>query len=655
MEPLDAGSRPLPYSDNSSCAELAIVQQLDSDDRTIESSRQDASLPPQQQTEHANREKEAGHEVSRNKDAGMPVTELYLTFDTILPIPNSSSTTQGAVPPPSPDLSRYGDPTKLPHSKKNVMLLLSCIATCLTAYTAGAYSPPAELLASEFGVSRTAVLTGITLFTVGFGVAPMVLAPFSEVNGRYPVFVVSGIVFVIFQAVCGLVSNLGGMLVARFLCGVGGSVFSTMVGGVIADLWVKEERNTPMALYSGAVLIGTGLGPLDASLMVYRWGDDGLSGPGAKWRWVFWHQVIADAVLVIALTVLFHESRGSVLLSRKAKALNKWYAALEEQGFHGVWVKQSIDHGLQALGSGSSLDEEKALSSTIPLSEQEMLKNGYNLERVRWLVKEDEQRASLMTMITVSLFRPFHLLFTEPAVFFFSLWVSFAWAVLYLTFGSIPLVFSRQHGFNTEQSGYVFIAMIVGSLIATAVGVYQESLLKYPRWQRKATDPSGFWTFMRRKFPVDAPESRLYFTCITSIFLPLGLYMFGFTSKPSIHWIVPTIAIAFATMGIYTIYLATFNYLADSYHMYASSALAAQSFCRNMLGGAFPLVVRPLFVNLGEARAGGLLGAIATVLTVVPWVLAIFGEKIRRRSKFAVVSLSCVLLAFHEMTNLKQK
>ena len=32
-------------------------------------------------------------------------------------------------------------------------------------------------------------------------------------------------------------------------------------------------------------------------------------------------------------------------------------------------------------------------------------------------------------------------------------------------------------------------------------------------------------------------------------------------------------------MGIFSIYLAVFNYLADTYHRYASSALAAQSFC----------------------------------------------------------------------------
>lgn len=48
------------------------------------------------------------------------------------------------------------------------------------------------------------------------------------------------------------------------------------------------------------------------------------------------------------------------------------------------------------------------------------------------------------------------LLFTEPVVFFFSLWVAFSWAILYLNFSSIPLVFSTNHGFNVQQIGAVF-------------------------------------------------------------------------------------------------------------------------------------------------------------------------------------------------------
>ncbi|KAK7987055.1 major facilitator superfamily transporter [Apiospora saccharicola] len=591
--------------------------------------------------------------VAAPPGADTPVDKLYLTFETELPVVHADAESAANLPSP-PDLTPYGDPHAWPESRKNVMLLLSCIATLLTAYAAGAYSPPTDLMAAEFGCSHTAVLVGITLFTTGFALAPMVLAPLSEIHGRYPVFVVSGVVFVAFQAACAAVTGLGGMLASRFFTGVGGSVFSTMVGGVIADIWHKDERNRPMALFSGAVLVGTGLGPLSASVMVHRWGGEGaiIRGPTAMWKWVFWHQAVLDFVLAVLIAVLFHESRGCVLLRRKAKKLNEYYELLESRGCYGVWVKGPVDalpnatHQRHTATTSTEGDAEKGLAAQPMVTPFDVLPppiGSAKLQRVRWAVKEDEAHASLVQMMSVSLLRPFHLLFTEPVVFFFSLWVSFAWATLYLTFAAIPLVFSRQYGFNTEQSGYVFIAMIVGSILATTIGVTQENLLRHPKWQarqRKDEDhhepPSRFWAFMRRRFPVEAPESRLYFICVSSILLPLGLYLFGFTSHPSIHWMSPTVAIGLATMGIYYIYLATFNYLADAYHDYASSALAAQSFCRNILGGCFPLVVRPLFTNLGEDAAGGLLGAIATALTVVPWVLAFHGEKIRRRSKFAV-------------------
>ena len=78
-----------------------------------------------------------------------------------------------------------------------------------------------------------------------------------------------------------------------------------------------------------------------------------------------------------------------------------------------------------------------------------------------------------------------------------------------------------------------------------------------------------------------------------------------------------------------------FNYLADTYHRYASSALAAQSFCRNILGGIFPLVTAQMYNKLGYGPASSLLGGIGTLLTVVPWILVFYGPRIRARSKFA--------------------
>lgn len=577
------------------------------------------------------------------------IDHLYLTFDTVLPAPNvATEAASSVIPdiPKPPDLSLHTDPVRWPRARKNVMVAISCVATLFTAYTAGAYSPPLDLIAEELRTTREVALLGVTTFCVGFAYAPMVLAPFSEINGRYPVFAVAGVFFTVFQAACGLVTTVPGMLLARFFKGAGGSVFSTMVGGVISDLYEKEDRNTPMALFSGFVLVGTGLGPLISSVIV------DASEPGSQtWKWVFWHQVIVDFILMIAVVTLFKESRGSVVLSKKAKALNKWYEALEERGFIGVWVRQVVEstsHPAQPTAQFSGDDEKESSGFAWPPSRSEELQ----LRRIRWKTKEDEERGPIVAMISTSLTRPFHFLFTEPIVFFFSLWVSFSWAILYLTFGSVPLVFRRQYGFSTKQSGYVFGAMIIGSIVATIFGIFQDHLLRHPSWRSTSAgsssdsgvetvepNPRGLWAFVRRRFPAESPESRLYVTCFTAVLLPIGLYLFGFSAQPSIHWIVPTVAIGLATAGIYYIYLATFNYLADIYRAYASSALAAQSFCRNILGGVFPLVTALLFTNLGEDAAGGVLGAIATVLTVVPWVLVLFGERIRRRSKYAVVSV----------------
>ncbi|KAK0630408.1 major facilitator superfamily domain-containing protein [Bombardia bombarda] len=481
-------------------------------------------------------------------------------------------------------------PTLWPRYRKNLMLTLSCFATFLTAYVAGSYSPPRALLEASLSPSSSSlvILTGITTFCLGFGLAPMLLAPFSELNGRYTVFVAAGAVYVVFQAVCGLVTTVAGMLVARFLVGAGASVFATMVGGVIADMWEREERNTPMALFSGAVLAGTGAGPLVASVMVER-----LGGGGG----------------------------GEI-----------------EMGLGAAW-RRPISSSSDCVDGG--VPDEKKLHTVTRAS---------HLKRIRWKVKEDEARSSLKHTIYLSLYHPFHLLFTEPVVFFFSLWAAFAWGVLYLTFGSIPLVFRRQYGFTIEQSGYVFSAMIVGAILATGIGIWQDKILNHPRWRLVApakVSPSSsgppyddskgdkIWALVRTRFPAESPEARLYFTCFTSALLPVGLFIFGLTARPDIHWIVPTLGVMLATMGITSVYLAVFNYLADTYHKHASSALAAQSLCRNILGGVFPLVTALTFESLGEAGAGALLGGIAAVLTAVPWVLVFWGEDIRRRSPIA--------------------
>ena len=316
-------------------------------------------------------------------DGSSPVVYHYLNFDTLLPSPSTTSSInqEKPSPPPQPDLKKFMSPFEWSESRKNFMIWLSCIATTITAYTAGSYAPAVGQMAAEWNVSEVAALVGITSFCSGFGIAPMVLAPFSEIQGRYPVFVGAGIVFLICQICCAVTRSYAGMIVARFWAGCGSSVFSTMVGGVVSDLYHAHNRNTPMALFSGGALIGTGLGPMVSAFIAQN----------ANWRWVFWVQVITCGVLVSAMTLFFNETRGSIILSKKARCLNEWYEEMERVGYVGFDMP---------LTPGS----ERTAS-----------------QRIRWKVKSDEDRESISKMIGISVYRPFHLLVTEPVVFFFSL------------------------------------------------------------------------------------------------------------------------------------------------------------------------------------------------------------------------------------------
>ena len=171
----------------------------------------------------------------------IPIIYRYLTFETELPSPTSLGPTQnGLAAPEQPDLKDCVSPFTWSTSRKTFTTCLSCAVTAVTACTAGSYSPPSQQMSDYWGVSQTAIYVGITTFTTGFAVAPMVLAPFSEINGRKPVFIATGVLFVISQLCCAVTRSYPGMLLARFFAGVGGSTFSTMVGGVVSDIYHTE-------------------------------------------------------------------------------------------------------------------------------------------------------------------------------------------------------------------------------------------------------------------------------------------------------------------------------------------------------------------------------------------------------------------------------
>lgn len=174
---------------------------------------------------------------------------------------------------------------------------------------------------------------------------------------------------------------------------------------------------------------------------------------------------------------------------------------------------------------------------------------------------------------------------------------------------------------NLGQVGLVFLCILVSCILAVAV--YTAYLYYYanPRMM---------------KYGMSDQENRLIPALPCSFGPTIGLFLFAWTARASIHWIVPTIGITIYGGTVFIVMQCIFVYIPLSYPMYAASLFAANDFFRSALACGSVLFAHPLFGNLGVARGTSLLGGLSVSGIIGIWLLYYYGAKLRARSKFAV-------------------
>lgn len=131
-------------------------------------------------------------------------------------------------------------------------------------------------------------------------------------------------------------------------------------------------------------------------------------------------------------------------------------------------------------------------------------------------------------------------------------------------------------------------------------------------------------------------ENHLVTGVIASPFIPVGLFLYAWTSRPDIHWIVPTLGLAFVILGIYVVVQCIFLYIPNIYPRYAASIFAANSFARSLLAFVAILVAKPMFEGIGVDGGVSLLGGLMVLCVVGIAALWKWGLVLRQRSKFAI-------------------
>ena len=207
-----------------------------------------------------------------------------------------------------------------------------------------------------------------------------------------------------------------------------------------------------------------------------------------------------------------------------------------------------------------------------------------------------------------------------PIVFFLSLYIAFVFGVVYLLYTTIPSVFEKTYGFDTSQTGLVYLALGLGNVLGWLVATLFSD--RYVIKLAKANDG------------VFEPEMRLTISIYFGIFLPITLFWYGWSSFYHIRLASTIISLIPYGFGIMGLFLPITTYLVDSYPMYAASAIAANVILRSVVGALLPLAGPPMYASLGLGWGNSLLGFICVLMIPLPLIFYKFGARLRKAQRF---------------------
>ncbi|KAJ6105624.1 hypothetical protein N7512_009141 [Penicillium capsulatum] len=260
-------------------------------------------------------------------------------------------------------------------------------------------------------------------------------------------------------------------------------------------------------------------------------------------------------------------------------------------------------------------------SATILLRRAERLRKIYNDDHFMSQSEIDQRNMRVSDVAIDALVKPMEITIKDPAVLFVQIYTAIIYGIYYSFFEAFPLVYPTDYHMNLGQVGLVFLCILVACLIGVAMYISYLYFWMDPRIKRFG-------------FPVQ--EDRLIPALPASFGPTIGLFLFAWTARASIHWIVPTIGITIYCATVFVVMQALFVYIPLSYPKYAASLFAANDFFRSALACGSVLFAHPLFGNLGIARGVSLLGGLSVIGILGIWLLYYFGARLRSLSKFAV-------------------
>lgn len=132
----------------------------------------------------------------------------------------------------------------LPVGNKWIIVMICAFSTLACSLASTVFAGAILQIESYFQIAEELAILSVSLFVLGFAVGPVVWGPLSEIYGRQIVFVATLGASVVFSgtSIACKENDIAALLVLRFLTGSFSSAAISNSPGVVADIFIPQER-----------------------------------------------------------------------------------------------------------------------------------------------------------------------------------------------------------------------------------------------------------------------------------------------------------------------------------------------------------------------------------------------------------------------------
>ncbi|KAK1068804.1 hypothetical protein LTR33_011055 [Friedmanniomyces endolithicus] len=161
-------------------------------------------------------------------------------------------------------------------AQKRAIIVTGSFAAWFSPMSGSIYYPALNQIAADLHVTSAKVSITVTTYLIMQGLAPMMIAGFSDKAGRRPAYLICLTIYIIANLALALQDSYIALLLLRMLQSAGSSGTVALAQGLVGDCITSSERGQYVAWASAGTILGPTLSPILGGLLSQYCG----------WHWV---------------------------------------------------------------------------------------------------------------------------------------------------------------------------------------------------------------------------------------------------------------------------------------------------------------------------------------------------------------------------------